>query len=228
MEVAEDARLEGRVRAEAPTRTPDRRNGYLFGSYRIATAPEANSSRPTSFRSRGFNSPANSEFVFVDQSQLRQCERELQASHEQSVARLPLEPLHGLPQIPAHELRVPVDPVQGARHDVLPCRVDGPGERLHPIGHPIRPHSRPGRRPPRFLHHFISHPAKEKGIGLGEVVGVVTMHLFVGDDCAVVAAAVQCDVDGIPKGSHYVIPPRESGPPNGELPRRGAAPTSEA
>jgi nitrogen-specific signal transduction histidine kinase len=26
--------------------------------------------------------------------------------------------LNGLPQIPAHELRVPIDPIQGARHDV--------------------------------------------------------------------------------------------------------------
>ena len=32
---------------------------YLFGSYRIATAPEANSRRPTSFKSRCFDSPAN-------------------------------------------------------------------------------------------------------------------------------------------------------------------------
>jgi len=33
--------------------------GYLLGSYRIATAPDANSSRPTSFKSTGFDSPAN-------------------------------------------------------------------------------------------------------------------------------------------------------------------------
>src|SRR5437763_13864989 len=51
-------------------------------------------------------------------------QRELHASYEQSRTRLPLELLNGLPQIPAHELRVPIDPVQGARHDVLLCRVD--------------------------------------------------------------------------------------------------------
>jgi hypothetical protein len=41
-----------------PTRAikPD---GYLFGSYRIATAPEPNSRRLTSFKSTGFESPAN-------------------------------------------------------------------------------------------------------------------------------------------------------------------------
>src|SRR6266496_4602899 len=34
-------------------------NGDLLGSYRIATAPEPNSSRLTSFKSRCFDSPAN-------------------------------------------------------------------------------------------------------------------------------------------------------------------------
>src|SRR5262249_35645003 len=33
---------------------------YVLGSYRIATAPEPNSSRPTSFKSTCFDSPANS------------------------------------------------------------------------------------------------------------------------------------------------------------------------
>jgi hypothetical protein len=31
----------------------------------------------------------------------------------------------------------------------------------------------------------------------------VTMQIFVWQDCAMIAAPVQCDVDGIPKGSHY-------------------------
>src|SRR5712692_10246557 len=71
------------------------------------------------------------------------------------LTRLPLELLNGLPQIPAHELRAPIDPVQGARHDVLLCRVDRPGEGLHPI----RPRARPRQRPPRCLHHLVSHTA---------------------------------------------------------------------
>src|SRR6185369_3004339 len=112
---------------------------------------------------------------------------------------LPNSPL----QIPAHELRVPIDPVQGARHDVLLLRVDRPGERFHPGWHPIRPHSRPRRHPPRCLHHFINHPAKENGVGPSEVVGRVTMQLFVRDDCTMITAPVQCDVDGIPKGLHW-------------------------
>src|SRR5438132_8059205 len=101
----------------------------------------------------------------------RPTQRELHACHEQTLTRLPLELLNGLPQISAHELRVPIDPVQGARHDVLLCRVDRPGEGFHPI----RPRSRPRRRPPRCLHHFVSHPAKAQGIGLVEVLERVTM-----------------------------------------------------
>jgi hypothetical protein len=52
---------------------------------------------------------------------------------------------------------------------------------------------------------LVSHPAKEKGIDLSEVLDRVTMQVFVRDDCTMVAAPVQCDVDGIPKGSHYVL-----------------------
>ena len=48
-----------------------------------------------------------------------------------------------------------------------------------------------------------SHPAKEKGIGLVEVFDRVTMQVFVRGDCTMIAAPVQCDVDGVPKGSHF-------------------------
>jgi hypothetical protein len=39
----------------------------------------------------------------------------------------------------------------------------------------------------------------------------VTVHLFVRGDGMMIAAPVQCDVDGVPKGSHYVLlkPPNE-------------------
>src|SRR4029077_6638679 len=46
----------------APMKRPTRANepnGYLLGSYRIATAPEPNSSRLTSLKSTRFDSPAN-------------------------------------------------------------------------------------------------------------------------------------------------------------------------
>ena len=51
-------------RIEAKSKTPpllrkDGAPGYLLGSYRIATAPEANSSRLTSLKSTRFDSPAN-------------------------------------------------------------------------------------------------------------------------------------------------------------------------
>ena len=41
-----------------PTRA-NKPDGYLLGSYRIATAPEPNSSRFTSFKSTYFDRPAN-------------------------------------------------------------------------------------------------------------------------------------------------------------------------
>jgi len=35
------------------------------------------------------------------------------------------------------------------------------------------------------------------------------MQVFVRDDCSMIAAPVQCDVDGIPKGLHCVkVPPK--------------------
>jgi hypothetical protein len=57
------------------------------------------------------------------------------------------------------------------------------------------------QRPPLRLHHFGSHPAKEEGIGLVEVPGRVTMQVFVRDHLTMIAAPVQGDIDGIPKGS---------------------------
>jgi len=127
------------------------------------------------------------ELILVDQSELRQRQRELHASHEQSLPRLPLELLNSRPQLPAHELRVPIDPVQGARHDVLFRRVDRPGEGVRPI----RPRFRPCRRPKRCLHHFVSHPAKEEGIGPLEVLDRVTMQVLVRGNRTMIAAPVQ-------------------------------------
>jgi hypothetical protein len=69
--------------------------------------------------------------------------------------------------------------------------------------HPLRPRSCRRRRPKRCLHQFVSHPAKEKGIGLGDVLGGVTMQLFVRDPFPMIAAPVQCDVDGMTKRSHH-------------------------
>ena len=50
--VLEKADKGGRCRASKP-------DGYLLGSYRIATAPDENSTRLTSFKSTCFDSPAN-------------------------------------------------------------------------------------------------------------------------------------------------------------------------
>src|SRR6185503_11078001 len=53
--------LEGLARVASMMRATraSKPDGYLLGSYRIATAPEPNSSRLTSFKSTLFDSPAN-------------------------------------------------------------------------------------------------------------------------------------------------------------------------
>ena len=53
--------LEGLARVASMMRATraSKPDGYLLGSYRIATAPEPNSSRLTSFKSTRFDSPAN-------------------------------------------------------------------------------------------------------------------------------------------------------------------------
>jgi hypothetical protein len=61
-------------------------------------------------------------------------------------------------------------------------RDDQPlGEGFHPIRR---------RRPERCLHHFVSHPAKEEGIGLVEVLDHVTMQVFGGLNYTMIAASV--------------------------------------
>ena len=138
------------------------------------------------------------ELVLIDQSQLRQRQRELHASHEQSLTRLLLKLLNGRPQIPPQQLRVPIDPLQRARHDVLLCRVDRPGEgsiqsglapgraaaETLPPSWRRSPGQRGAHRPGRG-----SRPRDDAGLRPG--------------DRSMIAAPVQCDVDGIPKGSHY-------------------------
>lgn len=114
-----------------------------------------------------------------------------------SLAGLPLQLPDGFLQIPSHELRIPIHAVQGARHHVLFCRVDRPRERLHPLGHPVRPLSRPCHWPLPGLHHFVGYPAEQQGIGLREGLGRMTMQVFVRDHDAMIAAPVQCDVDGL-------------------------------
>jgi len=49
---------------------------------------------------------------------------------------------------------------------------------------------------------FVRHSAKEEGIGLGDVLDRVTMQVFVRDPCTMIAASIQCDIDGIAEGSH--------------------------
>src|SRR5581483_1122563 len=130
------------------------------------------------------------ELILIDQSQLRQRERKLYASYEKPSTWLLLEPLNCLSQIAAQELCIPIDPVQRTRHDILFCSVDRLREGLHPRLHPIRSRSCLRCRPPCSLHHLVSHPPKNKSIGLGEVLRMVTVHLFVRSDATMIAAPV--------------------------------------
>lgn len=132
----------------------------------------------------------HNELVLVDQSEFRQGQRQRYASYEYAAARLPLELLNGLAQFAAHEFRVPIDLIEGARDDLLFGRVDRLGEGQHPVGHPIGRHATLRRRSPRRLHHLVGDAAKEEGVGAGEVLGPITMQLFIRGACFVVAAAV--------------------------------------
>src|SRR5206468_6985924 len=107
---------------------------------------------------------------------------------------------------------VPIDPVQGTRHDVLPFRVDCPGEGFRPISHPIRPCAI--RPTPGCLHQLVSRPAKEERIGLFDVLDRVPMYVFVRDHYSMIAAPIQGDIDGISKGSHSVSVSKASGRAN--------------
>src|SRR4029453_7644022 len=64
---------------------------------------------------------------------------------------------------------------------------------------------------PGCLHHLVGHPAKEGGVGLRDVLGRVSMQVFVDNPFTMIAAAAQCGVERIPKGSHHVTVPLRSG-----------------
>ena len=104
-----------------------------------------------------------------------------------------------------HQLGIPVDLAQRARHDVLLRPVDGLGERNLPLAHPVGPCAC-GRPPPRRLHHLVGHPAEQQGVGSFHLSGPVTHRLLVrGEPCLVMAAAVERDVDRVAKRSHPFI-----------------------
>jgi len=170
-----------------PSRTPA---GSRASSRHAAIAPRTTSAH-------GPLAWAAPRTRIIDQSQLRQCQRELHASQEQSLTRLPLELPNGLPQIPAHELPRSNRPGSGCstRRTSLPRRSSG--RRAHPIRRGslraggrnaasiIRrsPAGRGGRRPGRG-----SRPRDDASLRPR------TLH---GD-----RSTVQCDVDGKPKRSH--------------------------
>src|SRR5687767_6398043 len=91
--------------------------------------------------------------------------------------------------IPAHELRVPIGRSRelDTTYSLAVSIVRGRGY----IQSDLAPG--PRRRPPRCLHHLVSRPAKEDGIGRVEVLDCVTMHVVVRDHFTMIAAPVQRD-----------------------------------
>lgn len=57
------------------------------------------------------------EFSFIEQSPFGQRRQEIHVSRELSFARPPLELQNGTSRVPAHESRVPIDSIHGARHE---------------------------------------------------------------------------------------------------------------
>ena len=153
----------------------NRPDGYILGSYRIATAPERNSNRLTSFKSMGFDRPANSVGPWPTSWDAPQLVLMINPSPPMPAGVLPpmnsplpgfsLQFLNGLPQmIPAHDLWF-----QSTRSRVLTrhisCCVDRPGERFHPIGPHSRLRHRPPSRPEAVAPYFDPLPSLESRIG---------------------------------------------------------------
>jgi hypothetical protein len=138
------------------------------------------------------------ELVLIDQAQLGQCQGKLKAAAEQAFARLLLELPHSRCQIAAEELSVPIDLVQGARNNVFLGSVDGLGEGFHPSGSGAWR----GWGAKGSFHHLVDDPSKQQGIGPVEILDRVTMEVLVDKTSAMIAAAVESDVDGVAQGSH--------------------------
>ena len=115
-------------------------NGYLLGSYRIATAPEPNSSRLTSLKLTGFDSPANNVGPWPaslgcttnSYSSINPSSANASGSFTPPASSpLPDSCLCAAERpSPDPRARAPRSnrPGPGARHDVLLCRIDHPGE----------------------------------------------------------------------------------------------------
>ena len=159
-----------------------------------ALAQAGEQRRPVSGKDR-----LHKELVLVDQSQIRQRQRERHATHVQALAGLLLEQLNRLPQVASHQLGIPIDHAQRARHDVLLRPVDGLGERDLPLTHPVRPRARSGL-PPRRLHHLARSPGRTAASARSISAVQVAHRLLVrAEPCLVMAAAVERDVDRVSK-----------------------------
>ena len=123
-------------------------DGYLLGSYRIATAPRCDSSPAHALQSTRFDSPANnvghvaaslgcttnSYSRSITSSRQRRGARRPQ---EQTLTWFPLELLNGLARRSPRRLSVPIDPLRVLDTDVLLAASIVRAKGSHPIGHPL-------------------------------------------------------------------------------------------
>jgi hypothetical protein len=145
------------------------------------------------------------ELVLIDQSQLRQRQRKLHASHEYSPARLLLDLLNSLPQISALQPPRSNRPRPGCstRHTSLPHRSSG---RTEPSIRPSNPASL--RSPTAGVLSPSSRRLPRPEEGHRPALGPrpnsdATLHPWnLPDD----RSAVESDVDGIPQGLHQESP----------------------
>src|SRR5580658_3437536 len=183
-----------------PTRA-NKPNGYLLGSYRIATAPEPNSSRLTSLKSTCFDSPANN--VGPWPASLG-CTTNSYSSINPSSANASgsFTPPTNSP-LPGSCLscrtafsRSPrrSSAFQSTRSRVLDTTYFLAASMIRAKGSIQAGLAGVGSG--------ARHPAKEESIGLDESLDRVTKHVFVQGHGTMIAAPVQRDVDGIAKGSH--------------------------
>ena len=156
---------------------------------------------------REIDDPGELELVLVDQAQLRQRHWEPDATGEHRLPGFLFKRLDGLGQIATDQLRVPIDLAERAGNDVLLHRINGPCERVRPLGHCQGPRL----QPPRFLHHLVGDATKEQRIGAAHarygMVMCCTQRLLqkhrVRRAGAMVDTTVDRHVDGVEKGSHY-------------------------
>ena len=140
------------------------------------------------------------ELEFVDEAEFGERERQRHSPCRESPHGLFLEFADGGFEVSADELGVPVDAVQGARDDKFASRIDGRNERVE-----VRLRGRVtfGSAPGVF-HHLVGDAAEDQAVGTLEIVRMMAVEFLADDSHAMIAAAVDGDVDRVPQLAHGI------------------------